>query len=76
MQGRTYPKRHTLNTGFHPRTSPCDSVLIQAQVVDAAISESMFNMLEGCVAEAAMHGYDRPPSGSTLTGEAGESEGP
>ena len=39
------------------------------QVVDAAISESMFNMLEGCVAEAAVHGYDRPPSGSTLTGD-------
>ncbi|GAB4815984.1 hypothetical protein N2152v2_003030 [Parachlorella kessleri] len=38
------------------------------QVVDAAISESMFNMLEGCVAEAAVHGYDRPPSGSTITG--------
>ena len=40
------------------------------QVVDAAISESMFNMLEGCVAEAAVHGYDRPPSGSTLTGDS------
>ncbi len=38
------------------------------QVVDAAISESMFNMLEGCVAEAAVHGFVRPPSGSTITG--------
>ena len=40
----------------------------QGQVVDAAISESIFAMLEGCVPEYAMHGYDRPPSGSTLTG--------
>ncbi len=39
------------------------------QVVDAAISESVFNMLEGCVPEFAMHGYDRPPSGSTISGE-------
>jgi hypothetical protein len=37
-------------------------------VVDAAISESVFNMLEGCVPEFAMHGYDRPPSGSTISG--------
>jgi crotonobetainyl-CoA:carnitine CoA-transferase CaiB-like acyl-CoA transferase len=37
-------------------------------VVDAAISESMFNMLEGCVPELAAHGATRPPSGSTLTG--------
>jgi crotonobetainyl-CoA:carnitine CoA-transferase CaiB-like acyl-CoA transferase len=40
------------------------------QVVDAAISESVFNMLEGCVTEYAMHGYDRPPSGSTISGVA------
>ncbi|KAI3425200.1 hypothetical protein D9Q98_008969 [Chlorella vulgaris] len=38
------------------------------QVVDAAITESMFNMLEGCVPEYAAHGVVRPPSGSTLTG--------
>ncbi|EFN53684.1 hypothetical protein CHLNCDRAFT_25506, partial [Chlorella variabilis] len=38
------------------------------QVVDAAISESMFNMLEGCIPEFAAHGFVRPPSGSTLTG--------
>lgn len=38
------------------------------QVVDAAISESMFNMLEGCVPEFAASGQVRPPSGSTLTG--------
>eukprot|EP00803_Ostreobium_quekettii_P009460 evm.model.scf_5.18 EVM.evm.TU.scf_5.18 scf_5:230676-235176(-) len=37
------------------------------QVVDASISESVFNMLEGCVSEYAMHGYDRPPSGSTIS---------
>ena len=37
-------------------------------MVDAAISESMFNMLEGCVPELAAHGATRPPSGSTLTG--------
>ena len=45
------------------------SVCLEAlQVVDAAISESMFNMLEGCVPELAAHGATRPPSGSTLTG--------
>lgn len=38
------------------------------QVVDASISESVFNMLEGCVAEYAMAGQDRPPSGSTISG--------
>jgi len=38
------------------------------QVVDAAISESIFNMLEGCVPEFAEQGYDRPPSGSTISG--------
>ncbi|KAK9829127.1 hypothetical protein WJX72_004038 [[Myrmecia] bisecta] len=38
------------------------------QVVDAAISESMFNMLDSCVSEYAMQGYDRPASGSTISG--------
>lgn len=38
------------------------------QVVDAAISESMFNMLESCVSEYVFSGAIRPPSGSTLTG--------
>lgn len=38
------------------------------QVVDAAISESLFNMLEGCVSEYVASGAIRPPSGSTLTG--------
>ncbi len=38
------------------------------QVVDAAISESVFNMLEGCVPEFTEQGYDRPPSGSTISG--------
>ena len=38
------------------------------QVVDAAISESMFNMLEGCIPEYAYSGHDRPPSGSTISG--------
>ncbi len=40
-------------------------------MVDASISESVFNMLEGCVAEATMAGQNRPPSGSTISGEAG-----
>lgn len=40
-----------------------------SQVVDAAISESMFNMLEGCLPELAKFGYTRPPSGSTITGK-------
>ncbi|KAA6422537.1 MAG: CAIB BAIF family [Trebouxia sp. A1-2] len=38
------------------------------QVVDAAISESMFNMMEGCIPEYAYNGHDRPPSGSTISG--------
>ncbi|KAK9831410.1 hypothetical protein WJX81_002598 [Elliptochloris bilobata] len=38
------------------------------QVVDAAISESCFNMLDSCVPEFASHGFDRPPSGSTISG--------
>ena len=37
------------------------------QIVDAAISESLFNMLEGCVTEFAASGAIRPPSGSTIT---------
>ncbi|CAL8471009.1 g10551 [Coccomyxa elongata] len=41
---------------------------VPGQVIDAAISESVFNMLEGCVPEFVMHGYDRPPSGSTISG--------
>jgi crotonobetainyl-CoA:carnitine CoA-transferase CaiB-like acyl-CoA transferase len=40
----------------------------KGQVVDAAISESLFNMLEGCVPEFVDQGLVRPPSGSTLTG--------
>lgn len=38
------------------------------QVVDATISESVFNMLEGCVPEWMEMGQDRGPSGSTVTG--------
>ena len=38
------------------------------QVVDASISESIFNMLEGCVPEYVHQGIDRPPSGSTISG--------
>lgn len=38
------------------------------QVVDASISESMFNMLEGCVTELAAKGLVRGPSGSTVSG--------
>ena len=38
------------------------------QVVDAAISESMFNMMEGCIPEYVYSGHDRPPSGSTISG--------
>jgi len=48
------------NTKFH--------VTCVHQVVDAAISESVFNMLESCVTEAAAANYDRPPSGSTISG--------
>ena len=44
---------------------------LRAQVVDAALSECMFNMLEGCVPEVAHNGYDRPPSGSTISGASG-----
>jgi len=38
------------------------------QVIDAAISESLYNMLEGCIPEYFASGAVRPPSGSTLTG--------
>ncbi|KAK9861238.1 hypothetical protein WJX84_004941, partial [Apatococcus fuscideae] len=38
------------------------------QVIDASISESVFNMLEGCISEYAMLGHDRQPSGSTISG--------
>jgi crotonobetainyl-CoA:carnitine CoA-transferase CaiB-like acyl-CoA transferase len=38
------------------------------QVVDAAITESVFNMLEAAIAEAAASGAARPPSGSTISG--------
>eukprot|EP00879_Flechtneria_rotunda_P022623 GHRR01023890.1.p1 GENE.GHRR01023890.1~~GHRR01023890.1.p1 ORF type:complete len:232 (+),score=52.74 GHRR01023890.1:97-792(+) len=38
------------------------------QVVDVAITESIFNMLESCVAEVAHAGYNRQPSGSTISG--------
>jgi crotonobetainyl-CoA:carnitine CoA-transferase CaiB-like acyl-CoA transferase len=41
------------------------------QVVDASISESIFNMLEACVSEVAMAGDDRQPSGSTISGQRG-----
>eukprot|EP00891_Asterochloris_glomerata_P004193 jgi/Astpho2/4193/e_gw1.00064.29.1_t len=41
---------------------------VPGQVVDASISESMFNMLEGCIPELVHHGHDRPPSGSTISG--------
>jgi crotonobetainyl-CoA:carnitine CoA-transferase CaiB-like acyl-CoA transferase len=40
----------------------------KGQVVDAAISESLYNMLEGCVPEYHASGAIRSPSGSTLTG--------
>lgn len=44
------------------------SDLPRGQVVDVAITESVLNMLEGCVPEWFAHGVNRPPSGSTLTG--------
>ncbi|KAL6782311.1 hypothetical protein ACKKBG_A06315 [Auxenochlorella protothecoides x Auxenochlorella symbiontica] len=37
------------------------------QVVDVAISESIFNMMEGAVPEWFTHRAIRPPSGTTLT---------
>ncbi len=41
------------------------------QVVDAAISESVFAMMEACVSEVAAGGADREPSGSTISGWLG-----
>ena len=38
------------------------------QVVDAAITESVFSMLEACVPEWVEAGTDREPSGSTISG--------
>lgn len=37
------------------------------QIVDASISESVFNMLEGCVPEFFAHGHVRQRSGTTIT---------
>lgn len=39
-------------------------------MVDASISESIFNMLEACIPEYVHHGHVRPPSGSTISGAA------
>jgi hypothetical protein len=41
---------------------------VRGQVVDASISESVFNMLEACVVEAAEAGVERACSGSTISG--------
>ena len=38
------------------------------QVIDASISESIYNMLEACIPEYVHHGHVRPPSGSTISG--------
>ena len=40
----------------------------KGQTIDVAISESMYNMLEGCIPEFFTHGAVRPPSGTTITG--------
>jgi crotonobetainyl-CoA:carnitine CoA-transferase CaiB-like acyl-CoA transferase len=40
----------------------------EGQVVDSAITESVFNMLESCITEYAMAGIERQPSGSTISG--------
>lgn len=55
----------------HVPGSPSSTVAADGlgQVVDASISESMFNMLEACVSEVAMAGEDRQPSGSTISGQ-------
>lgn len=39
-----------------------------AQVVDASISESVFNMLDAAITEVAEAGLVRGPSGSTISG--------
>lgn len=41
---------------------------VGGQVVDAAITESVFSMLEACVPEWVEGGVDREPSGSTISG--------
>ena len=40
----------------------------RGQVIDASITESMFNMLEAATTEFAYSGADREPSGSTISG--------
>jgi crotonobetainyl-CoA:carnitine CoA-transferase CaiB-like acyl-CoA transferase len=50
------------------RDAPRGATPGAGQVVDAAISESLFNMLEGAVTEYVASGAVRPPSGSTITG--------
>lgn len=43
-------------------------LVLHPQVVDAAISESVFNMMEACVSEYLHAGVERQPSGSTISG--------
>ncbi|GBC01209.1 hypothetical protein RclHR1_00410036 [Rhizophagus clarus] len=49
------------------KVSSCDN-LITGQVVDVAIYESMFNMMEGILPEYDRFGEIRQPSGTTVTG--------
>lgn len=42
--------------------------LRRGQVVDVALTESVFNMLEACIPESADAGVEREPSGSTISG--------
>jgi hypothetical protein len=53
-----------------------EPLIFDPQVVDAAISESIFNMLEGCVPEFTESGVDRQPSGSTISGKETSESGP
>jgi crotonobetainyl-CoA:carnitine CoA-transferase CaiB-like acyl-CoA transferase len=49
-------------------SSPTTNAKAPGQVVDAAITESVYNMLEAVMAEEAAAGVDRHPSGSTISG--------
>jgi len=50
------------------RSATREGVAPRGQVVDASITESVFQLLEGCITEVAAGGPIRGPSGATISG--------
>ncbi|CAJ0628073.1 14049_t:CDS:10 [Entrophospora sp. SA101] len=50
------------------KSNTVDTMMITGQVIDVAIYESMFNMMEGILPEYDRFGEIRQPSGTTVTG--------